>query len=105
MYFGDSRLSDLEAELQKLAMDARCSPERVLMAYSHNQRPQVRIDLRASSAIPGLPSLVAAKTSPMPSNQRLRADDLEDCQDRRKPAIELDEEPPICVGQPNSAGS
>jgi hypothetical protein len=41
----------------------------------------------------------------MPPNQRLRADDLKHLQYRRKPAIELDEEQPIYVGQPNSAAA
>ena len=36
---GDSGLSDFEAELQKLAMDARCAPERVVKAHLADQRP------------------------------------------------------------------
>jgi hypothetical protein len=35
---GDSGLRDLEAELQKLAVDARRAPERVLKAYLPDQR-------------------------------------------------------------------
>ena len=33
----------------------------------------------------------------MPTNQRLRTDDRENLQDRRKPPIQLDEEPAIAV--------
>jgi hypothetical protein len=38
-----------------------------------------------------------------PSHQRLRANDCEDLQDRRKPAIKLDEEPAIVVRKPGPA--
>jgi hypothetical protein len=41
----------------------------------------------------------------MPANQRLRTDDVERLQDRRKHAIELDEEPSVGVAQPNSAAA
>ena len=53
---GDSGLRDLEAELEKLAMDARRAPEWVIQAHLPDERAQVRIDLRAPSSIPGLPS-------------------------------------------------
>src|SRR3954449_4463162 len=41
----------------------------------------------------------------MPANQRLRSDDVERLQDRRKHAIELDEEPSVGIPQPNSAAA
>src|SRR3954453_17855326 len=53
--------------------------------------------------IPRLPAPIAAKPCSMPANQRLRTDDVERLQDRRKHAIELDEEPSVGVAQPNSA--
>src|SRR3954462_15793659 len=65
---GDSGLRDLEAELEKLAMDARRAPEWVIQAHPPDERAQVRIDLRAPSSIPGLPAPVAAKPSTMPAN-------------------------------------
>ena len=39
----------------------------------------------------------------MPSHERLRLDDREDLQNRRKPAIQLDKEPAIVVRQPDRA--
>ena len=74
-------LRDLEAELEKLAMDARRAPEWVIQAHLPDERAQVRIDLRAPSSIPGRPAPVAAKPSAMPANQRLRPNDLKDRQD------------------------
>jgi type IV secretory pathway VirD2 relaxase len=39
----------------------------------------------------------------MPSHERLRLDDREDLQNRRKPAIQLDKKPAVVVRQPDSA--
>jgi hypothetical protein len=55
--------------------------------------------------IPGLPSPVAAKARPMPTNQRLRANDLNGLQYRRKPAVQLDEKQPVAVRQPNPSAT
>ena len=99
----DSGLSHLEAELQKLTVDARGTPERVLDAHLRDQRPQLGINLGPPSAIARPPAPVAAKPSAMPPNERLRPDDLEDPNNRWKPAIQLDEEQAVTVGQPRSA--
>ena len=82
-------------------MNARRAPERVIVAHLTDERPQLYIDLRAPSPIPRLPAPIAAK----PANQRLRTDDVERVQDRRKHAIELDEEPSVGVAQPNSVAA
>src|SRR6195256_125469 len=42
----DTGLSDLKAELEQLAMDARRSPQRIVGAHPSDQRAQVRVDLR-----------------------------------------------------------
>ena len=99
----NSGLSDLEAELQELAMNARGVPERVLEAHLVDQTPWLRIDLRAPSPIPGLPSPIAAKSSSMPTNRRLGPNDVNDLENGREPAIQLDEEKAVAVGQPNPA--
>jgi hypothetical protein len=39
----------------------------------------------------------------MPPNQRLRTNDLQNLQYRRKPAIQLDEEPPVPIGHGDPA--
>ena len=96
-------MSDLEAELQKLSMDARCAPEGVRKAHLYDQRLQVPVDLRTPSPIPGLPSPVAAKTRSVPAHERLRPNDVKDLEDGWKPAIQLDEEQAVAIGQPNPA--
>ena len=99
----DGGLSHLEAELQKLTVDARGAPERVVGTHLRDQRPQLGINLGPPSAIARPPAPVAAKPSAMPPNERLRPDDLEDRDNRWKPAIQLDEEQAVTVGQPRSA--
>ena len=96
-------MSHLEAELQKLTVDARGTPERVVGTHLRDQRPQLGINLGPPSAIARPPAPVAAKPSAMPPNERLRPDDLEDPNNRWKPAIQLDEEQAVTVGQPRSA--
>ena len=39
----------------------------------------------------------------MPPHERLRLDDREDLQNRRKPSIQLDKEPAVVVRQPDPA--
>jgi hypothetical protein len=45
----------------------------------------------------------AAKAGPMPPHERLRLDDRENLQNRRKPSIQLDQEPTVAVRQPDPA--
>src|SRR2546426_3718046 len=49
-----ARLSDVEAEFEQLAMDARRSPQRIVSAHPSDQRAQVRVDLRATSSTVGI---------------------------------------------------
>jgi hypothetical protein len=102
---GDRRLSHFEAELQKFAMNARRAPERVISAHLADERPQLRVDLRAPSPFAGLPTPVATKPGSMPPNQRLRTQDVERLRYRGKQAIKLDEEPSVRIRQTNSAAA
>src|SRR5262245_55908219 len=80
-------------------MDVGRSPKLVLKAQAPDQRPQLRRDRWPSSAIPGLQAPVATEAVAMPAEQRLGPDDRDGVQCRRKPAMELDEEQTITVGQ------
>ena len=57
----DAGLSDLKAELEQLAVDARRSPQRIVDAHPPDQRPQVRGDLRPASKGAGFPTPVPAE--------------------------------------------
>jgi hypothetical protein len=100
--FGDARLRDLKPQLQQLAVDARRSPQWVLDAHLPDQRPQLRANLRPPAKRARLPTPVPTKASPMPADERLRTDDRDDLQDRRKPSIQLDKEQAIAVGKPDA---
>jgi hypothetical protein len=70
----DAGLSDLKAELQQLAMDARGAPQRIVNTHPPDQRTQIRGDLRSASKRAGFPTRVPAKTGPMPTHQGLGPD-------------------------------
>ena len=99
--FGDARLRDFQPELEQFAMDARRSPKRVLDAHPPDQHTEVFLDLRAPSPRTRFPTPEAAKAGPMPPHERLELHDGEDPQDRRKPSIQLDQEPAIAIREPD----
>jgi hypothetical protein len=80
-------LTDLEAELEQLAMNARRSLQRIFRAYPPDQRAQFRIDLRAASKRARFPTPVPTEAGPMPTHERLRPDYRDGLEDRWKPAI------------------
>ena len=94
---GNARLRYLKPELEQFAVDTRCSPKRVLNAHSPDQSAQLRADLRPPAKRARLPTPVATKAGPMPTDERLGTDDRDDLQHRRKPSIQLDKEQAIAV--------
>src|SRR5207237_3645142 len=56
----DAGLSDLEAELEQLAMDARRTPSRIVSAHPPDQRAQVRVDLTPAAKGRGFPTPATA---------------------------------------------
>src|SRR3977135_1237078 len=67
----DAGLSDLKAELEQLAVDARRSPQRIVNAHLPDQRAQVRVDLRSASKGAGFPTPVPTEAGSVPSHERL----------------------------------
>jgi hypothetical protein len=84
---GNARLRDIKPELEQFTVDTRRTPKQILHAHLPDQRAEVRLDLRPPSPSPRLPTPVAAKAGTMPPHERLRLDDREDLQNRRKPSI------------------
>src|SRR6476619_7162874 len=76
--------------------------KRIFDAHPPDQRAQLRFDRRSPSQWARLPTPVAAKAGPMPTNERLGPDDCENLQDLWKPAIQLDKEPAIIVRKPDA---
>jgi len=86
----DAGLSDLEAKLEQLAMDARRSPQRIFRAHPPDQRAQICVDLRSTSKGAGSPTPVPAEAGAVPANEGLGPDDRDGLQHPWKPPIQLD---------------
>jgi hypothetical protein len=71
----DGRLGDVEAELQKLAVDVRRPPERVLETHSSNKVAHLFVDPRSATERAGLPSPERSETLAVPTHDRLGSDD------------------------------
>src|ERR1700726_4406362 len=80
-------------------MNARRTPKQVFSAHLPDQRLQIRTYLRSASQALRFAMPVAAKTGTMPTYHGLRPDDRDGLENRRKPAIQLDEEQPVAVRQ------
>src|SRR5262249_31398305 len=93
----DAGLSDLEAELEQLAMNARRTPQRIFRAHSPDQRAQVRIDLRSASKRARFPPPVPTKADSMPPHEGLGPDDRDGLKHRWKPSIQHDQEQTIPI--------
>src|ERR1700761_3460328 len=99
---GDARLRDLKPELEQFAGNAWRTPKRIFHAHPPDQRAQLRVDPRSPAQWARLPTPVAAKAGPVPTQERLGPDDRKDLQDRRNPAVQLDKEPAITVRKPDA---
>src|SRR5207247_11289056 len=95
----DARLSDLKAELEQLAMDARRSSQRIFRAHPPDQRAQIRVDLRSTSKGAGFPTPVPTEAGAMPADEGLRSDDRDGIRERWDASIQLDKEQVIAVGE------
>src|SRR6478735_2773873 len=60
----DARLSDLEAELEQLAVDARRTPQWIFRAHPPDQSAEIRGDLRSPSKRAGFAPPVPAEAGP-----------------------------------------
>src|ERR1700704_181408 len=77
----DAGLSDLEAELEQLAVDARRSPQWIVNTHVPDQRAQVRVNLRTASKEAGFPTPVPAEAGSVPSHEGLGADNRDGLED------------------------
>src|ERR1035441_8721977 len=93
------RLGDVEAELQKLAVDMRRTPERVLKAHSLDKVAHLFVDLRSAAERTGFPSPERTEAFAMPIHDRLRSDNRYGIKDARKAAVEPNEQRAIDPGQ------
>src|SRR5258705_7434637 len=78
----DAGLTDLEAELEQLAMNARRSPQGIFCAHPPEQRAQFRIDLRSASKRAAFPPPVPTEAGSMPTYETLGTDDRDGLENR-----------------------
>ena len=76
---------------------ARFSTPALLDSIYDRHSPQIGINLRPTSQRSGFPTPVLAKAGTMPAHEGLGSDDSDRPQDRRKPSIQLNKEPPIAT--------
>ena len=88
----DRGLRDVEAQLQQLAMNARGSPERILLAHTLDKVAKLAIDFRPAAEVAGLPAPPRPKAHAMPTHDRLRPDDRDGTADIREKTIERDQD-------------
>src|SRR6187402_3032612 len=75
---GDASFRDDKAELLQLAVIPGSAPARVLVGPASDQHTNLLGNLRSAAARPGTPMPVKAKTSAVPTDNRLGLDDDKD---------------------------
>src|SRR6516162_2707271 len=69
---GDAGLSDLDAELEKLSMDSRRSPQRVGDAHLADQPANFQRDSWSAAAAPRFPAPIRSETGTVPTDDGIR---------------------------------
>ena len=80
-------------------MNPRRPLQRILRVHLPNQTSDVAVDLRTPTTRPRLPAPVGLKSSPVPANHRLRLDDYDCIQERRKDSGQTNEDQAIEIPQ------
>jgi hypothetical protein len=83
-------LSDLDAELEQLAMNFGGAPKPVLQTHSSDQVAYLFVDPWSASAWTALPSPINRETHTLPTHDGLRTDDGYSVKDARTATIQPD---------------
>src|SRR5260221_9186726 len=73
--FGHAGLADIDAKLEKLAMDRRCSPQRIGDAHLADKLAYFYRHGRSSAAMLRFPSPIRSKSRTVPTDYGLGSDD------------------------------
>src|ERR1700733_2484412 len=73
--FGHAGLADIDAKLEKLAMDPRCSPQRIGAAHLADKLAYFYRHGRSSAGVLRFPSPIRSKSPTVPTDYGLRSDD------------------------------
>src|SRR3981189_127141 len=85
---GDAGLADLDAELEKLSMDSRPSPQRVGDAHLADQPANFQQYSWSAAAVPRFPAPIRSETGTVPTDDRLRLNDRQSTASLGKQPIE-----------------
>src|ERR1019366_8588960 len=88
---GHARLSDIDAELEQLAMDPRRAPQQIGNAHLADQPADLRRHSRPATAASRLPAPIRSKTRAMPADNGVRLNDRQRIANSRKQPIESNE--------------
>jgi hypothetical protein len=88
---GDGGLGNIDPEFQQLAMNAWCTPKRVVAADCTDQIADVGQDRRPTDTTTRIPAPVQVEAAPMPAHQRFRLEDDRSHDAERSPAAGNDE--------------
>src|SRR6516164_6201590 len=75
--FGHGGLPDIDAKLEQLAVDPRCSPKRVRDAHLANELASVRRCLWPATTRSRFPAPIGSQTSAVPADHRLRLENFQ----------------------------
>src|SRR6267142_7203278 len=88
-------LADIEAKLEKLSVDPRCSPQRIGDAHLADKLAYFYRHGRSSAAVLRFPSPIRSKSRAMPTNYGLRSDDCKCGIHLGKPSADASQYQPV----------
>src|SRR6476660_8437406 len=89
--FGHAGLADIDAKLEKLAMDPRCSPQRIGNAHLTDELAYFERHLRPAATASRAQAPVQPETSAMPANNGVRLHDRQRIANVWKKPVETNE--------------
>jgi hypothetical protein len=88
-------LTDIDAKLEKLAMDPLCSPQRIGAAHLADKLAHFYRNGRSSAALLRLPAPIRSKSRTVPPDYGLRSDDCKCAIHLGKQSADASQYPPV----------
>jgi hypothetical protein len=92
---GHTGLADIDAKLEKLAMDPRCSPQRIGAAHLADKLAYFDRHGRSPAALLRFPSPIRSKSRTVPTDYGLRSDDCKGAIHPGKQSADASQYPPV----------
>src|SRR5262249_31200106 len=88
--FCNRGLSDIDAELEQFAMNARCSPKRVRNTHVSDELTNLQRCLWSATARSRFPAPIGSESGAVPTDHRLRFENFQSIQHARIKTIQPD---------------